>query len=269
MLKRYLYELAGAQLAMTDRYQTFMIQFKEGDFAPAMHVPLQCSADEIIQRFGLLTPRPALFMSGGASAMGEDAMNKVREWITEGLAPFAEQHNLTVIDGGTEAGIMQILGEVHDERRYKFPLVGVAPLGRVRFPGHDNPNADADLQRGHTHFVLVESNEWGGESQVLTSMTRAIANRHSPMLGVLINGGQIAERDVYLATAQGEDRIPMLIVSGSGRKADEITKAYETGVSENAVVRAIIQGGSIRIAHMREGLANFVKELSRQFKTLS
>lgn len=243
-------------------YQSMLIRFDSARYATALRVPQDADPLSIVRHLGLLVPRPSIFLSGGASAMSQEDMERVRALIEDGIAAFAEKHHMTVVDGGTEAGIMHMMGRVHAQRGYKFPLVGVAPYGKVTLPGHLNPQGEAELDDGHTHFVLVESDEWGDESHLLGGLVRAISQKSQPRLGILINGGAIAERDVYLATAQGEDRVPVLVVDGTGRKADEISNAYATGSTESAIIRAIVKGGKIHVAHLKDGLDKFLARMS-------
>jgi hypothetical protein len=128
-------------------------------------------------------------------------------------------------------------------------------------------STEATLEDGHSHFVLVNAEDWGGESEMIVKLTRAIAARAYPTIGVLINGGSIAERDVYYATAIGDDRIPILVLEGSGRTADNISNAFKTQRTDSKMIKAIIQGGDIRPTHIDEGVPAMLKHLRRHFHT--
>jgi hypothetical protein len=244
----------------------FTIRFSDKQYSPAIRVDPDDDVQTVIDSFGLMTPRPTLFITGGASKMTEDDIERTREIINEGIAKFAEKHNLTIIDGGTEAGVMQMIGEARKKNGYKFPLIGCSPYYKVTFPGAEiTEEAEASLEDGHSHFVLVNTPEWGGESQTIVNLTRAIAARQRPMIGVLINGGSIAERDVYYATAIGDDRIPILVLDGSGRTADNISNAYKTQTTDNYMIRAIIKGGDIRLTPLAEGVPTLMRHLTKHF----
>jgi hypothetical protein len=246
----------------------FTIRFSDTQYSPAVRVDPQDDVQTVIDSFGLMTPRPTLFITGGASRMTEEDIERTREIINEGIAKFAEAHNITIIDGGTEAGVMQMIGEARKKHNYKFPLIGCSPYYKVTFPGAEITAADgaeAGLEDGHSHFVLVNTPEWGGESQTIVNLTRAIAARQRPMIGVLINGGSIAERDVYYATAIGDDRIPILVLDGSGRTADNISNAYKTQTTDNYMIRAIIKGGDIRLTPLAEGVPTLLRHLTKHF----
>lgn len=250
---------------MSAPYPMFPVQFASNSNAIAMRVPLVNDARQILYQLGIVPPRPVLFLTGGASAMSEQDIARTRQLIQEVVAKFAQQHKLVVIDGGTDAGIMQMIADARQQKGYDFPLIGVAPRLLVEYPGYSNPKAEATLKEGHSHFVLVESDAWGGESQTIVDLTRTLANQTLPKLGMLINGGKIAEQDVYFATARGNDRVPILVVEGTGRKADELSNAFKTGVAENRIIRAIVAGGDIRIISLFEGLDAAWKQLAKHF----
>jgi len=250
---------------MVNVQKSFTIRFSDEQYSPALRIDPDADPQYVIKTFGLITPRPTIFITGGAGNMTIEDIERTRIIMEEGIAHFAEKYHITVIDGGTEAGVMQMIGEARKKHHHKFPLVGVAPFHKVSFPGHLGTSNSAQLEAGHSHFVLVESEDWGGESQMIINLTRAIAAKQQPMIGILINGGRISERDVYLATTQGEDRIPILILEGSGRAADDISFAFKTKRSQSSIIRAIIAGGDIRLSPLEEGPSALVAKLAEHF----
>jgi hypothetical protein len=247
------------------KYPTFTIQFKDSRFSPAVNIPPASDPQDIIDLFGLTTPRPVIFMSGGASMMSPSDIELTRSLVEDAIAKFAEENNITVIDGGTEAGIMQMIGEARQKNNYKFPLIGIAPRLKVQYPGFINPGSEAELQDGHSHFVLVESDAWGAESITIGDLTRLIARQQYPMLGILINGGKIAEQDIYFARAKGDQKIPLLILEGSGRKADEVSTAFKTGETSSKIIKAIISGGDIDLVGIYGGADAMLQKLRAHF----
>lgn len=252
---------------MANRTNQFIISFREGAWVPATKVPPDTDPNEIINTFGLITPRPTIFITGGASSMSDDDIRHTRILMSEGIATFAEKYNITVVDGGTEAGVMDMIGDAREAHKYKFPLIGVAPIHKVSYPGFVGRGSESTLQPGHSHFVLVEADEWGGESVMIVGLAKALAGGTAPMMGILINGGKIAEREVYLATTQGESRMPLLVVDGSGRTADSISTAFKTQKTDSALIQAIIKG-DIRITSLNEGVPALLKQLEKEFSSL-
>jgi hypothetical protein len=56
-----------------------------------------------------------------------------------------------VIDGGTDAGVMQLIGRARAASGGRFPLIGVAAEGTVMVPGAGTSSPDAtELEPNHT-----------------------------------------------------------------------------------------------------------------------
>lgn len=247
-------------------HKTFEINFKEGRTATAIHVEPDTPVDEIVRALGISTPRPSLFISGGAGNMSSDDIKKTRMIMDEGVAKFSSEHGIIIIDGGTESGVMQMVGEARRNHHYRFPLIGVAPRGKISYPGSPNKNGEAELDSNHSHFVLVNSDDWGGESQMIIDLTRAICGKNKEhALGVLINGGKISQHDIYLATAKGEHKIPILVLEGSGRFAEELATAFRTGHANHNILKAIIEGGDIKLLATGEGVESMWSKLDNHF----
>ena len=118
------------------------------------------------------------------------------------------------------------------------------------------------------NYVIIESDDWGVESQTIVDLTRIIAKQQYPMMGILINGGKIAEQDIYLATAKPtveHRKIPILVLEGSGRKADELSDAFKSGFTHSGIIKAIIKGGDIRITSLNDGAPALLKHLKGHF----
>lgn len=249
------------------QYTPFTIKFEGARYSHAVIVPQEGDVDRVIHLFDLHKPRPAIFLTGGASNMSAADFENTRAVMEFGIAEFAEKHNITIIDGGTEAGIMQMLGDVRKRRNFTFPLIGVAPLSLVSFPGPQSVGTEAELEDGHSHFVLVQGDKWGDESHTIIGLTQAIAAKAKPKLGILINGGKIAEREAYLATdsANQSDTIRILVLDGSGRAASDISTAFKTGHTDSWMIREIIER-DLLIAELSKGPKDMHDKLNAHFQ---
>jgi hypothetical protein len=98
----------------------------------------------------------------------------------------------------------------------------VAVKNLVNWPGQpaDRPASEDrfPLEAHHSHFVLVPGQNWGDESKSLADVGTAIAATH-PSLTILLNGGNIAKQDIAHSLEAGR---PVLVLSGTGRYADEL-----------------------------------------------
>src|SRR5262249_12448895 len=120
----------------------------------------------------------ALVVVGGASGMSPHEIRCLQPLFGGGLAPLAQRLNATVIDGGTDVGVMRLMGTTRDEGGWHFPLIGV--LVDKLISGSTPRGKAVDLEPHHTHFVLVPGSEWGDEAPWLARFaTAAAASRGS------------------------------------------------------------------------------------------
>lgn len=179
-----------------------------------------------IAGLGLCEPRPVLVVVGGASGLDESGKERLSVLFRQALVPVAVTGQAVVVDGGTDAGVMQLIGRAQAAGASGFPLVGVAVENRVMLPGDGaEPGDRAPLEGNHSHFVLVPGSSWGDESPWIARVATEIAG-NAPSATVLINGGEIAFHDVAHSIEAGR---PVLVVAGTGRTADKITAAFDGG----------------------------------------
>lgn len=183
---------------------------------------------EALAAVGLTGSRPVVVVVGGAGGSSAADVERLAPVFRRGLVPAIERARAVAVDGGTDAGVMRLLGRARDAHRATFSLVGVAAEGTVRVPGSARIRDDAaDPAPHHTHLVLVRDprpgapTSWGDEAPWI-SWTAGVLAGPSPSVTVLVNGGDIAYRD---AAASLEAHRPLVVLAGSGRTADEITAA--------------------------------------------
>ncbi|MCU0497109.1 MAG: hypothetical protein MUF87_07145 [Anaerolineae bacterium] len=247
------------------QHARFEITFANGNTAGCIRVNPGSDPQTILTTLGIFGQTPTIFITGGASQMSQEDLQKTRE-IMAMVAQFAQDQGATVIDGGTESGVMQMIGEARKAHGHRFNLIGTCPWGKIAYPGYQNPEEEAQLDSNHSHFVLVEGNEWGDESEMILQLTHAISG-HGKMaaLGILINGGRIAKQEVYLAATK-QYKLPILVLEGSGRFADEIATAFKTGRANQRIIQAILAGGDIQLISTNEGAEAIREKLSSRFK---
>jgi hypothetical protein len=203
---------------------------------------------------GFRRDRVVIVLVGGAAGMGAKDLQTVVEVFRNEIVPIAERRDAVVIDGGTDSGVMQLIGRARSATGARFPLVGVAAEGTVvgRF-GRSSPDA-VELEPNHTLFLLVPGSRWGDEAWWIAAVAGVVANKR-PSVTVLVNGGEIAYTDV--AGSLGSDR-PVVVLAGSGRTADAIagaragkegdTRAIEIAKSSLTRVVEIGKAGAVTLA---------------------
>lgn len=231
------------------------LPFPGGHRAQAIWLAPHHTIRQALDPLALERPRPTLVVVGGAGLMAAISRQRLRVLFNEVLAPLAQELQLTVIDGGTDAGVMQLMGQARHRLGGTFPLVGVLPQGQARLsdpaamamleqrrsggesaaatpaadaasqiPRANAPAPDAPeygLEPHHSHFLLTPGQDWGSESAWISDLATAIAPP-KPALTLLINGGKIATTDFHINLAAGR---PMLVLAGSGRLADQVAAA--------------------------------------------
>jgi TRPM family ion channel len=166
-------------------------------------------------------PRPVLVLVGGAGGMDEATQQVLARVLRDAVLPVVERHGAAVVDGGTDSGVMRMLGRARAERNGVFPLVGVAASGTVRVPGGPTIDDAAEPERHHSHLVLVPGEAWGDESPWLTDVANVIANGCASVT-VVVNGGEITYADAKSSLDRGR---PVVVLAGTGRTADAIADA--------------------------------------------
>ncbi|NDJ62928.1 MAG: tetratricopeptide repeat protein [Chloroflexi bacterium] len=240
-------------------YERLTIEFESGARATALLIPHQIDLDLLVQMLDIDAPRPTIFIYGGALNMSGDSAQTMLPLIEAGLVKFAELHGTALVDGGTSYGVMQLIGAGRRRSRGSFPLIGVAPIHRVKYPGRPNPGGEA-LDENHSHFVLTHDDEFGDETEMIARLAGAIA-RNQPLLGIVINGGDLTRQDVYRLVTE-DAHIPLLILEGSGRFADDVAEAVHAGTSSDPMLQTIITRGNLRLVHIDSGPEGLAAELN-------
>jgi hypothetical protein len=181
-----------------------------------------------------LSSGPVLVLVGGAGGLEAGDEAQLAELIRDYLVPVMVRNGGSVVDGGTDSGIMRAIGSARSDAGAQFPLIGVASVGTVR-SSDSTPAAEsqAEVDPNHTHIVLVPGQEWGDESPWLSEVASALSRGHRSAT-MLVNGGEIAYRDVHHSLKAGR---PVIVLAGSGRTADAIASAASDPSAEERSAR--------------------------------
>ncbi|MEH2420379.1 MAG: hypothetical protein V7K48_05355 [Nostoc sp.] len=218
------------------------LTFDSGQTALAIRVDQQAGLPDALEAIGLGGSRCVLVVVGGASNISEADFLCIKRLFTEVLAPIAESLGAYVVDGGTDAGVMQLMGEARTQIGAKFALIGVTPESKVALPNQHEPTADlTPLEPNHTHFVLVPGNNWGDESSWISRVATVLAN-NAPSLTVLLNGGEITFEDAFSSVNIGR---LVVVIAGSGRTADILADALR-GQATDERAKKLAKSGTLQ-----------------------
>jgi TRPM family ion channel len=198
-----------------------------GHAAIAAFAPPTISGADAAQALGLSPSRALIVLNGGTAELSPDLSASLRRVLGGGLARVSIEEELPVVTGGTDAGIFAILGQALGGER-TAPCVGVVPAGRVVW-GQGDSTAEAEsseeervpLEPHHSHFLLVEGDEWGIETDAMLALCEALS-AGVPSLVVLAGGGAGARREVLAQLHAGRE---VVVIAGTGRFADALAGA--------------------------------------------
>ena len=221
------------------------IIFSNGNHAQMLLAPVGAQVDEMATTLGIQAPRNVILIAGGASAMDKKSDDKLFPLLMNGVVRPATSLDALILDGGTQTGVMALIGLGVAQQQHRPVLLGVAADGMVLYPGKTTgTNADAGpLDPNHSHFILVETGTWGEETKTMYELVQFLSREHSSV-AILVNGGEIARNEALYNVRQGR---PLIVIEGSGRIADEIARAMHdaTFSSSDADLVEIIAHGNL------------------------
>jgi TRPM family ion channel len=221
------------------------ITFPDGRGAAAVRIENEGELEEARDALGLVPPRSTLVLVGGADGLGEVERDRLRPVFEHSLAPLAESLGAVVVDGGTDAGVMALIGEAREAGEARFPLVGVLVAELAGLRDRDGRITAERLEPRHTHFVLVPGSEWGDEAECLARFATVVAGS-KPSVTVLVDGGEFAWEDVRASVSASR---PVTVLTDSGRTADELAQAA-AGHSTDRRASALVATGLIHAVHV-------------------
>ncbi len=199
--------------------------FPNGNTAWIVRAPQDAGYAALLQALSLPPPQALLLLIGGAGNMSKPLQEALFPLLRDGIALAAAQVEALIIDGGTQAGVMEMIGRGNAHQQPRSQLLGIVPEGRVMYPAADISRASGDkafLDPNHSHFVLVKGSRWGDEITMMYGLAKELA-QYIPVVSVLINGGNLAKQEVLQSVRLGW---PLVVITGSGRLADEIAACW-------------------------------------------
>lgn len=208
------------------------VHLANGSTTPAAYLTDEDDIYQPLAELGFQKPCKVLVLVGGAHAMSSEDMETARPFFQNFLVPFIERHKAAVLDGGSNSGVMRLMGESRAAVNAKFPLIGVLPASVVQDVNVAEPN--------HSHFLLVPGVYWGDECSWIARFATALS-RGEPSLTVLVNGGEVSFQDVQCSISE---RRKVYAIEGTGRIADDLA-AVARGEKDLTSARPLAASGLI------------------------
>lgn len=239
-----------------------LITFAHGAQAQVVTPPPGTAATTILQALGIARPSMLLLLIGGAAGLDATQQGQLSTLVSRGVARACATSSTLILDGGTKSGIMELIGQGVAEQGRKTPLLGVAPRGKVTYPGGPpagSIDGGAELDPNHSHFVLAPSDTWGSEIDLLFALAEVLA-QGIPVIALLVNGGEGAKHEALQIVRHGW---PLLVVEGSGRLADEIATLVQgkTDAIQDAALAEILAQGHIDVFSIKQSPEALVRLL--------
>ncbi len=220
------------------------VRFPNDNRAHLLAPPPGTEPSEILKALQLENPGALLLLIGGADRVDESLRSRLLQFCSRAIARAAAEAGAVIIDGGTDAGVMAMIGQGVADRGHQAALLGVAPEGAVTYPGgtvEAGATGTVPLDQNHSHFVLTEGSTWGSETGLMYALADHLG-KNVPVLTVLINGGSVARDEVVQSVRRGW---PILVLGGTGRLADEIAHACASKpafIEDEALAEIIADG---------------------------
>lgn len=241
------------------------IAFPNGNRALAVIRPHNSLATDLVHALGIQKPGSLIMIAGGAARMDERDHANLTRLFSDGIAHIAATRHALVIDGGTQSGVMELMGQGVAQQPQRPPLLGISPMENIIYPGKTPPQATTELTQldpNHSHFVLVDSNEWGGETETMYELAE-IYSQSCPSAAILVNGGAIAKNEVLYNVRQNR---PIIVIEDSGRLANKIVEVLHnmSTLDSNLDLTEIIKEGKLHVFPITgspEELEQFIQRL--------
>jgi len=191
--------------------------------------------------------RPVLVLIGGAGGMSQEHLSRTARVLSRQVVPVLARLGAAVVDGGTDSGVMRVMGRARAAAGASFPLIGVAAEGTVSADARDGAE---EIEPHHSHVVLVPGDSWGDESPWLADVADAVAGT-APSATLVINGGKITYDDIARSL---ERHRSVVVLAGTGRTADAIAAAA-SGNREDPPASQIAGSALTRVVDIDDGSA--------------
>lgn len=79
-----------------------------------------------LDSLGVARGRPVLVVVSGAGGMSQEHLSRTAAVLKVQVLPVLDRLGVTVIDGGTDSGVMRVIRQARSAAGASFPLIGVA-----------------------------------------------------------------------------------------------------------------------------------------------
>lgn len=216
-------------------------------------------------KWDMTPPSMLISVTGGAGNLRRAIGQTLQDQFKKGLVAAAKSANAWIVTGGTNCGVMEIVGDAVHESFGQVTTIGCASWGIVKgrsqlinkkeklFSGQQKqPMADNKIhkyntkslteanERGayldpfHTNFLLVDNGtqgKYGVEVEFRSRLENKLSHYYEEEFGkkvpVIVILMEGGPNSVQTCLTSVRKNIPVLVLEGTGRAADIIAAAYD------------------------------------------
>ncbi len=243
------------------------IAFPNGHSAQLITASPDAPPEQMAFKLPLTTPSALIMVSGDTENLDEIIQQRLTQLLSRGVARAAVDVNAVLMDDGKTSGLVAMTGQGVADRGYKSPLIGVANAAQVTYPGQSETPARSEatpLDPNHTHFVLVDAQNTAKEIEFRYNLGATLAT-NMPTVTILANGTEQSRTEVLQAVRLGW---PIIVLSGTGQLADEITALYQDRPDfiADPVLAEIIADGNLFLFPVEGVVEKLERLIRRQFR---
>uniref|UniRef100_A0A7S3AMF8 TRPM SLOG domain-containing protein n=1 Tax=Haptolina ericina TaxID=156174 RepID=A0A7S3AMF8_9EUKA len=165
---------------------------------------------------------------------------QLQSTFSSGLASAAMSSRAWVLTGGTNTGVMKMVGKAMQEQAPKVPVIGIGPWGAIA--GRDDKGglaeaygdkvnytslqkataAGAPLNSAHSHFLLMDTGKegfkaWGSEIDARIGLEGYLADSmRIPLVQLVVQGGPGTLKTMAAIALKGHPIVVMTDAGGCG-----------------------------------------------------
>jgi hypothetical protein len=236
VVRRGGHDRAVRDMGSSPPHMAHQLRFSNGNVAPYV-VAGDFDVERLLEQVGLPSePRPVIIVCGSASGWDEQTDERATAMIGTAVSVTAAAERALVLDGGTDVGIMRVLGRARARRPDALEtLVGVAPEGKVRLRDDEATDGRAGLEPNHSQFILAPGTRWGDETPLLFHLAAGAAESGRVVV-LLVGGGEVACHEAREAVRRGW---PLIVIQGFGGLADRVAAARDGRRERHPAVREL------------------------------
>ncbi len=115
------------------------ISFPNGNTALAVIPPPDAPVTSLVHALGISQPHSLIMIGCGAARMDERDKANLAKLFVDGIAHIAAIHHALVIDGGTQSGVMELMGQGVAQQPERPILLDISPSENITYPGKTLP----------------------------------------------------------------------------------------------------------------------------------